>query len=576
MRSPRCPLLLAAILLLPAAAKARALSVWAVNEGEKIRPHDLDHPARYRNSVWDGSVIRVTGARNETVGFQVMVQAPESSLTVTGIAVTFQIPALHRAAEMFSEHYLLIQKPTNDDEHGGWFWYKAAAPRNCIGWIPDPLVPLNARPGRGGLPLAVAGGTQQGFWVDLTLPRTSDIPAGTHRGRVTVTTTRGEAVVPVELTVVNATLPDTDPVKTMIYMSDIERRHGHADPALRAAYRAMAHRHRLDLAEDVAFKDLDVYKPVLTGEAFTPAHGYVGPGEGQGVKVFGIGFYGAVGDAETKTELWKKFDAYAVWFKTNAPRVLAFIYLTDEPGKDRWAWVKERGDWIHANAGPGGKLPVFVTMKPRAEVEGAVDIFATVADNVSLDQLPRETAKGRHWWFYNGMRPESGALTTDTWGVDPRVQPWICWLDGVELWFYWESTHWRHNHQGPRANQDQNVWLDPITFSGGDAEVNGDGTLFYPGEDVFFPDQDRGIPGPISSIRMKNLRRGQQDLAWMQLAIAAGHEAEARAIGRALIPRAFSDAKPDQPASWPADGSAWDDVRMKLIALATKPTAAKP
>src|SRR6185503_9485994 len=82
----------------PTLGAARPLTVWAVNEGEKIRPHELDHPARFHNSVWDGTVIRLTGARNETIGVQVIVAAPEADLTVTGFAVRFQVPALNRAA----------------------------------------------------------------------------------------------------------------------------------------------------------------------------------------------------------------------------------------------------------------------------------------------------------------------------------------------------------------------------------------------------------------------------------------------------------------------------------------------
>ncbi len=37
-----------------------------------------------------------------------------------------------------------------------------------------------------------------------------------------------------------------------------------------------------------------------------------------------------------------------------------------------------------------------------------------------------------------------------------------------------------------------------MVFSGGFAEWNGngDGTLFYPGEDKVYPDQDRGYAGP--------------------------------------------------------------------------------
>ena len=550
-----------------AAASAKTgPAIWAVNDGEKIKQDALDHPAQRGNSVWDGTLIRLFGARNETVAFQVIVPAPDRAVTVQAVTLTFPSSAL--GVEILSEHYIPIGKPTNDDEHGGWFWYKAAAPKDCTGLIPDALVPLTAKAGRGGLPLAIARGRQQGFWVDVAIPR-SGLGAGNVKGALAVRTDAGAIEIPVVVEVLDATLPDEDAVKTMVYMSDIERRHGRKDEMLKRAYRFMAHRHRFDTAESLGFDEYPAFKPYLTGEAFTSAQGYVGPGEGLGLKVFGVGFYGAVGK-ETKQELWKKFDREAAWFVANAPKTLPFIYLTDEPGKDMMAWCRERGDWIHANPGPGGRLPVFVTTKPRPELEGAIDIYATVADNVYLDQLPRERAKGRRWWFYNGMRPMSGAITTDAPAVDVRVQPWICWKEGVELWFYWESTHWQHNHQGPRAHQDQNVWRDPLTFVGGDAEVNGDGTLFYPGEDVKFPDQDRGIPGPISSIRMKNLRRGQQDVAYLELAKAAGHEAEARAIVAKLIPRAFSAAKPGQPVSWPESGAPWDAARRDLAGLITR------
>jgi len=538
-------------------------SVWAVNDGEKVNRDALVHPAKKGNSAWDGKTVTLFGARNETVAFQIMVSADSAPLTVKSVELKFDVPGLE--TEIFTEHYINVVTPTPDDEHAGWFWYKAAAP-NVTGWLPDALVPLKAKPGRGGLPLKAAKDNLQGFWVDIAIPR-AGVPAGIHSGTLVVKTGSGNRELPVRLEILNAALPDSDTVKTMVYLSDVERRHGRKDPALKHAYRLMAHRHRFDIVESLDYAGLAGYKQYLTGEAFTSGHGYRGPGEGLGLKVFGVGFYGAVSDKESREELWAKFDKYAGWFRENAPGVLAFIYLTDEPRKDRHPWVVEKAGWIHANPGPGGKLPVLVTTHPQPDLEGAIDIYATVADNVYLDRLAPEKKKGRRWWFYNGMRPMSGAITTDTLAVDPRVQPWICRLYGVDLWFYWESTHWQHNHQGPRARQDQNVWADPVTFAGGDAMVNGDGTLYYPGEDVFFPDQDRGIPGPISSIRMKNLRRGQQDVAYFDLAVAAGREKEARAIAKKLIPRAFSDAKPDRPASWPADGSAWDAARRELAGL---------
>jgi len=561
-------LLAAALAVSPGTAGAapRQFTVWAAGDGTKVRQDDVQHPGREGNAAWDGEAVRIFGARNETVAFQLFVEAGERPLTVTGLSVSWSRSGPR--AEVFSEHYLDIKAPTPDDEHGGWFWYRAAAPAFTPGPVPDALVPFSARPGRGGLPVAVLPGKLQGFWFDVELPVWPPLAPGGVRGQVTVTTNRGTLVVPVALEVLDLVLPDDDPVKTMVYMSDVERRHGREDPGLRHAYRLMAHRHRFDVAEGVGLEGLPAYRQYLTGEAFTAKRGYDGPGQGQGIAVFGVGFYGAVSDSETREQLWRKFDSYAEWFSANAPRVLPFIYLIDEPGPKMFPWVREKSAWIKDNPGPGGKLPVFLTKNPRPELEGAIDIWATVADQVDLGRLAEEKRKGRRWWFYNGMRPMSGAVTIDAPATDFRVQPWLCWLNGVELWFYWESTHWQHNHSGPRAGLDQNVWTDPVTFTSGDVNVNGDGTLFYPGEDACFPDQDRGVPGPISSIRMKNLRRGQQDVAYLRLALARGMTTATRRLAQGLVPRGFSAADAGQPASWPADGDAFEEVRAKLARLA--------
>jgi hypothetical protein len=71
---------------------------------------------------------------------------------------------------------------------------------------------------------------------------------------------------------------------------------------------------------------------------------------------------------------------------------------------------------------------------------------------------------------------------------------------------------------------------------------------------------------------MKNLRRGQQDVAYAVLASRKGREAEARALMKKLIPRAFDLASRDEPASWPQDGSSWDEARRALARLAAGPS----
>ncbi len=569
----------AAVILIGMAANAGASSsrpvsaeIWAAGDGEKIRRTDLDSPLREENSIWDGKKIRLQSARNEVISFQVMVSARSKALKVTSLRLDFGRPDLNVGVEIFSQHYLNIPEvsPGNDRKgRWGWFWYDAAAP-NVSGWVPDALIPLNARAGRGGLPLKIAAGNLQGFWVDVSVPRDFGGKAGIYKGVFSVEIGGDKRDLPIELEILNMTLPDDDLVKTMIPMGGIERRHGRKDPALVHAYRVMAHRHRFDPAEHVRFGQMEEYRPYLDGTAFSAQKGYTGPGRDVGFKIFAIDLYGTgVSFAATREETWRNFVRWALWFQDHAPEVLAFYYIYDEPPRKLFPQIAERAGWIKSNPGPGGAIPILLTKRPYEELEGSIDIWATPADHVKLAEVAARKKKGQRWWFYNGMRPMSGAVTIDAQAVDFRVQPWICWLYGIELWFYWESTHWQHNQQGPRAKKDQNVFEDPATFVNDHGmKVNGDGTLFYPGEDKFFRKQSRGIKGPISSIRMKNLRRGQQDVAYIQLAIEAGKEKQARAIARTLIPRAFDLAKPDEPVAWPQDGKSWDEARRKIAQLA--------
>ena len=56
-------------------AEAGVRAVWAIGDGDKVKRDDRQHPGRAKNSAWDGRTIRVFGARNEIVAFQVIVEA---------------------------------------------------------------------------------------------------------------------------------------------------------------------------------------------------------------------------------------------------------------------------------------------------------------------------------------------------------------------------------------------------------------------------------------------------------------------------------------------------------------------
>src|SRR4051794_19507098 len=92
-------------LLSQAVAHASVASVWAAGDGEKVERDDLNNPNRRSNSAWDGRAVRIFGARNEVIAFQVIVEAgpdgirsltahlPELRLKGGGAHISYAPPA---------------------------------------------------------------------------------------------------------------------------------------------------------------------------------------------------------------------------------------------------------------------------------------------------------------------------------------------------------------------------------------------------------------------------------------------------------------------------------------------------
>ena len=114
-----------------------------------------------------------------------------------------------------------------------------------------------------------------------------------------------------------------------------------------------------------------------------------------------------------------------------------------------------------------------------------------------------------------------------------------------------------------------------IGETGGFNYSNGDGVLMYPGTDLVFPAENRGIDGPIASLRMKHWRRGIQDVQYLALAMQVDPAATQAIIDR-LVPRVMweigvtDESDPsfvNLPPSWSNDPEVWERGRAELINL---------
>lgn len=581
--------LLIIFMIIPGTLISQIKEVWVLGDGEKVFRSDLNHSSKNGNFIWDGNTVRIKGLYNEVLALQVIVQTGEDGAEAIEVAVSGPVNKSSGKTiggntlkygpsgtiEIFTQHYLHVR----EDRHTRPAWFygsEAAAPEQMTGWIPDALIPVDAKPDLGGFPVNVGPSRNQGFWIDLHLPRDHDTySAGMYHGSIQVFE-KGKMIeqIPLEITLLPGYLPDENNTNIWLFTSSVysyfpELSEEHVDNMLKFEGR----RHRIDVtggfeANRRPFNEeiMSEYKGWLDGTAYTPANGYRGPGQGTGEDLFIVGMYGSNVLGNTKDEMQQQSDLWVNWFRDNAPDVNYFWYITDEPPQSRYPWIRERTGWIKSNPGPGRELPVFTTRGYQEELAGAIDIWSS-GNNVNLDNLPVARENGGDYFFYNGFRPRYGSVILEAAAVDFRVNSWILYKYDISRHFIWHGNHWRHNSQGPKGRLHQNVFQNPLTFTnfGQYSYGNGDGIIFYPGRMPFYPEEDRGLNSIIPSLRLKNIRRGQQDAAIMWMAEQKAGRDKVIEIINEVLPRALSEVEREEPVPWSENGDDYDMVRDHLL-----------
>jgi hypothetical protein len=577
---------LAALIGLSAAssvARAELSAIWALGESTKVKADPASaapHRLAAANETFDGRRVRLFGLRNEVLGFQLQLRGGAAKTE----GVTVELAALGpirnaadvsddgdryylgRRIELFVQHYFRLDKPSATLV---WKPGSAAQPATELsrGLIPDALVPHRRA-------FSVAAGRRQGIWIDVYIPK--DAPAGRHRGELLVKIAGKVCALPgcrmaVELEVLEQTMPDAPTSKTMVFFSGWEDdRDGMPSrylddwrtapkaklDALRARHFKLGRRHRLTFFIGNQREPDDTLRRRLTGEAFSRAAGYEGPGAGLGQDLYSVLTYG-VGDlSRAQAKRWTAF------VRRHNRQAELFYYAKDEPHSAAdFAELRRRA----AAAAP---MATFVTTRPRADLS-QVAIFCAGTNQFSVAAARRAEARGQRVWVYNGNRPFSGTFVNDDVLAALRVNPWIQRRYRVPRWFFWEATYYK-DFQGKRGQID--VWNEPLNFSNRHGDrLYGDGLLVYPGRDRRFPRSDRGFDFPLPSLRLKAWRRGIQDVEYLALLERSGQAQFAKRLLATMVPRALADElNDDDPVSWPEDGERWIRARKLLFrALAT-------
>ena len=592
LRLTQVTVLLLITLLFAPSSSASVRVIWAVNDGEKIERDDLNNANKAANSTWDGHRIKIFGARNEIIAFQLIVETNEDGVNALSVSlpelrqtrgaanIKYLAPDLDptlyvkRPIEIFSVNYMNVEQASRAE----WIYQQGSpsAPKDPTGWKPVQLVPENARRGRGGFPLKVPRNSNQAVWIEIYTDRT--LPAGMYTGTVTVTADDQKKTIPIELELFNFTLPDQNSMQAMVYYESLQPKL-YQGRDLDAEYHRFAHRQRIELVQAYDKAAVEAVRARFDGTDFSRARGYEGPGENVGNQVIPRTFYGPGKLFDERANAWREADDWITFLDHKFPNAITFLYLPDEPGPSQYKYIRQLADNIHSNPGPGKALPTFVTKHYVKELDGAIDIWDTGPLGYDIKRAEQERQRGRKYWIYNGGRPAAGAIVIDAPATDPRATIWACFKHGVDNYFYWHGVHWQHNRQKV-GERKQNVWANPITFDNrgqpnkpiaDQGYINGDGVLMYPGEDKLHPEEDRGIAGPVSTIQLANLRRGLQDHQYLTLARKLKLDSLVNEVLQTVVPHVFSDSGP--AVGFSEAGNDYERARYKLAQAIAKQSA---
>jgi len=526
------------------------LDVAVVGSAAKVRPDAFASGA---------SSARLFAARNEFESFQVVVNAP--GVPVRGLTVSLRgaLRGPHGASiplsnvTVYREGYYTVRTPSDvEGAPGRW---------------PDPLIPtvdlIYGEP-RNAFPVDVPAGESRVAWIDVLVP--IDASPGLYRGVIDVRAEGLASRVPVELTVLELTLPSTPSLKSAFGLLDVECTglgfEGCASPPRQAQVRQLFLRMALDNRITIAYAHA---RPILVGDASSvdEFRTYVLP------FVLGTADTRLPGARLTTYQVNQVYDhrpfAWRAEIELQGFEDRAFMYSCDEPHyfpvygdpAGNWPYCVEELRKGHAEWPSVRKL--ITTHIQSAEEHGSTDFDIVVVNIEHLhgpagsricvgDQRPFYDAfladGSRPWpkeiWLYSACgshgcvrndheytRGWAGGYEIDAPASQTRAMAWIAFSYRMNGTLYYDT-----------ALQLAHAWDDQYRYTG-----NGEGTLFYPGT----PDRIGGTqPVPVESMRMKYVRDGYEDYEYLKYLHDHGKAEDAFRIARQLFPAPFDTTRTDE------------------------------
>ena len=348
-----------------------------------------------------------------------------------------------------------------------------------LGWVPDPLVPLEA-----GQSFAVEPESESAVWITLHCP--PGTPAGEYSGTITIRPENSHvATVPLRVTVHDYELPSPGMFRTQGHFS-IE------------SVEDFYHR-RMDnewLEEWYEFFLRYRFDPVGQYSSYlTPRPELIGFCLERGLRTINLGgFAGASGVDHSA------LDSVYNYIKDQGWLDYSYVYIGDET--DNFELMRRMADTVHSRY-PGVRVMIGGSI-PRPELVGYIDVWDPIMRPGGVygfdpEVCRRALARGEEvlWYVCIAPHPPYPNVQMEDPLVDSRSLFWMTYRYDIMGYEYWGYNFWGSNVTPEGEPRWPAVEWNSYAYD----HTNGDGQICYPG------------PGgrPLPSLRLEVNRDGIED-----------------------------------------------------------------
>jgi hypothetical protein len=395
-------------------------------------------------------------------------------------------------------------------------------------------------------PIDIFPGQPCSIWVDVYVP--SDVKAGIYKGEIKVEADENIAsTIPITLKVWNFILPDVATHRTHLghfslisKIWEIEREsEEYEDIEMRFCKEMARHRINPPIPHSLLPEVNDDGSLTINPEQHEKLVKYVKETNLVDFEVPRTPFMTNTSNSTRPTPenqsdpvaIEKSIRYYREMYKylqDNGWEKRAYLYLIDEPNS-----VKDYNQVINlakvAEEGAPGlqRLVVEQTYKHESswpDLDESIDIWCALFGFIDRETIQEKINNGDEVWSYSALVQPAPSYHPDYeevkdknppyWHIDQpviayRIPTWINRQYDINGLLYWTTSGWYDEH-GP--------WLVPgfvhysqIAENRYEARYfNGGGMLFYPGNEV-------GFDGPVTTIRLKNIREGLEDYEYFAI-----------------------------------------------------------